>query len=242
VIRAGEDLQTRYGLLTRVSTTIPLRRIQTLTVHEGPLHQLFRRASVRVETAGGGEGGEGEESAGRQREWLAPIVRRSELPGFLSEVLPELDLEAATWQGVAPRAVRRKAKSGLLIAAALSLALAAVLRWWDLAFFALLAGWVYAAARIYIRHLGWAVTDSAILFRSGWLWRRLTVVRFTRIQAVALHESPFDRRAGMARVQVDTAGAALASHRVDIPYLSRETAHELCGLLTAQAAQTEFRL
>jgi putative membrane protein len=242
VIRAGEDLQTRYGLLTRVSATIPLHRIQTLTVHEGPLHQLFRRASVRVETAGGGEGGEGEENAGRQREWLAPILRRSELPGFLREVIPELDPEAAAWQSVSPRAVRRKAKSGFLIAAAISLALAFFLRWWALPLFALLAGWVYAAAWIYVRHLGWAVTDSAILFRSGWLWRRLTVVRFTRVQAVALLESPFDRRAGMARVQVDTAGAALASHRVDIPYLSRETAGELCGLLTTQAAQTEFRL
>jgi putative membrane protein len=245
VIRAGEDLQTRYGLLTRVSATIPLRRIQTLTVHEGPLHRLFGRASVRVETAGGGDGGnggEGEENAGRQREWLAPIVRRSELPGLLREVIPELDPEAAAWQGVSPRAVRRKAKSGLLVAAAVSLALAFFLRWWALPLFALLAAWAYAAAWIYIRHVGWAVTDSAILFRSGWLWRRLTVVRFTRIQAVALHESPFDRRAGMARVQVDTAGAALASHRVDIPYLSRETAGELCGLLTTQAAQTEFRL
>jgi putative membrane protein len=245
VIRAGEDLQTRYGLLTRVSATIPLRRIQTLTVYEGPLHQLFGRASVRVETAGGGDGGnggEGEGNAGRQREWLAPIVRRSELPGFLREVLPELDLEAAAWQGVAPRAVRRKAKSGLLIAAGLSLALAFFLRWWGLPLFALLAGWAYAAAWIYVRHMGWAVTDGAILFRSGWLWRRLTVVRFTRIQAVVLLESPFDRRAGMARVQVDTAGAALVSHRVDIPYLSRETAGELCGLLTTQAAQTEFRL
>lgn len=241
VTRAGEDLRTRYGLLTRVSTTIPLRRIQTLTLQEGPLHQLFRRASVRAETAGGGGEGEGEEKAGRQREWLAPIVRRGDLPGFLREVLPELDLEAAAWQGVAPRAFRREAKGSLLIAAAVSLALAAFLRWWDLALFALLAAWALAAARIYVRHLGWAVTDSAILFRSGWLWRKLTVVRFTRIQAMSFHESPFDRRAGMARVRVDTAGAGGSSHRVDIPYLSRATASDLCGLLASRAARTELQ-
>jgi len=204
-------------------------------------HHLFRRASVRVDTAGGG-GGEGEEKSDRQREWLAPIVRRGELPGFLREVLPELDWASAVWQGVAPRAFRRAAKGPLLIAAAVSLALAPFLRWWSVAVFALLAAWALAAARIYVRHLGWAVTDGAILFRSGWLWRKLTVARFTRIQAVALHESPFDRRAAMARVRVDTAGAGLSSHRVDIPYLSRQTAGELCGLLTRQAARTEFRL
>ncbi|HKI01303.1 MAG TPA: PH domain-containing protein [Thermoanaerobaculia bacterium] len=241
VTLAGEDLRTRYGLLTRVTATIPRRRIQTLTILEGPLHHLFRRASVRVDTAGGGGGGEGEEKSERQREWLAPIVRRGELPGFLREVLPELDLAAAHWQGMAPRAFRRKAKSWLLIAGAVSLVPAVFLRWWDVAFFALLAAWALAAARIYVRHLGWAVTESAILFRSGWLWRKLTVVRFTRIQAVAMHESPFDRRAGMARVRVDTAGAGSSSHRVDIPYLSRQTASELCGLLTRQAARTEFR-
>ena len=65
---------------------------------------------------------------------------------------------------------------------------------------------------------------GAVLFRSGWLWRRTSVVRFGKIQAVALHESPFDRRAAMARVRVDTAGAGEASHGVDIPYLARDTA------------------
>ena len=35
--RIGEDLRTEYGLLTRVSATIPLRRIQTLTIRESLL-------------------------------------------------------------------------------------------------------------------------------------------------------------------------------------------------------------
>ena len=45
----------------------------------------------------------------------------------------------------------------------------------------------------------------------------------------------------MARVRVDTAGAGGSSHRVDIPYLSLETARELCGRLTFEAARTELR-
>jgi hypothetical protein len=42
-------------------------------------------------------------------------------------------------------------------------------------------------------------------------------------------------------VRVDTAGAGTAAHRVDIPYLSRETARALYELVSAQAAQTAFR-
>jgi membrane protein YdbS with pleckstrin-like domain len=56
-----------------------------------------------------------------------------------------------------------------------------------------------------------------------------------------MHESPFDRRAAMARVRVDTAGAGATAHRVDIPYLSREAARELFDLLSLQAARTAFR-
>lgn len=236
---AGEDLRTEFGLLTRVTAAIPLRRIQSLTILEGPLHQLFGRASVRVETAGGG--GDGGEGSKTQREWLAPILRRSELPGFVREVLPGLDLASAAWNAAPPRAFRRELKSSVLFALLVSLPFALLLRWWDLALLAVLLAWAVVAARIYVRHLGWAVIDGAVLLRSGWLWRKISVVRFAKIQAVAIHESPFDRRAAMARVRVDTAGAGTASHRVDIPYLSRETARDLYGLLTAEAARTAFK-
>ena len=49
---AGADLRTEYGLLTRVSATLPLHRIQTLTIRRGLLHRWFDRATVKVETAG----------------------------------------------------------------------------------------------------------------------------------------------------------------------------------------------
>ena len=117
--RAGEDLRIETGLLTRVAATIPLRRIQTLTVREGPLHRLFERVSVRVETAGGGGGEEKGKKAGAaaQREWLAPLLRREALPDLLRELLPDLDpaaLAEPAWQPVHPRAFRRELKGWLL--------------------------------------------------------------------------------------------------------------------------------
>jgi putative membrane protein len=234
---AGEDLRTEYGLLTRVVATIPRRRIQTLTVREGLLHRLLRRVSVRVETAGG----DGGEAARTQREWLAPILRREELPALVARVLPELNLGTVAWRPAPPRAFRRELKRWMVAAVALCLPLAPLLKGWALAVLAVLLAWAVVGARRTVAHLGWAATDAAVLFRSGWLLRQVKVAPFAKIQAVALHESPFDRRAAMARVRVDTAGAGAASHRVDIPYLPRETARDLHALLAAQAAGTTFR-
>ncbi len=74
--QTGDDLGTEFGLVTRVMATIPVRRIQTVTVREGPLHRVFKAASIRVDSAGG-DGGEG---SGTKRESLAPIIRRADLP------------------------------------------------------------------------------------------------------------------------------------------------------------------
>ena len=74
--RTSDDLGTEFGLVTRVMATIPLRRIQTVTVRESPLHRVFKAASIRVDSAGG-DGGEG---SATRRESLAPIIRRADLP------------------------------------------------------------------------------------------------------------------------------------------------------------------
>jgi putative membrane protein len=237
ITRLGDDLRTEYGLLTRVVATIPIRRIQTLTVREGPLHRLFARASVRVDTAGGDH----KEESGTQREWLAPIIGSADLVGFLREVLPEVDLTTVEWRGVAPRAVRRAFFEWLVVALIIALPLALWPSWWDLAAITALIGWAALAARKTVAHLSWATTGNAVLYRSGWIWRQSSIARFAKIQVVTMHESPFDRRTRMRRVRVDTAGAGDASHRVDIPYLPRETALDLYHALASNAGGTTFK-
>ncbi len=94
-------------------------------------------------------------------------------------------------------------------------------------------------ARQYVRNLGWARTDHAVYFRTGWLWKSITIVPVPKIQAVELQESPFDRRWRMATVAVDTAGAG--AHRIDVPYLPREVAERLRMTLATEAAATTYR-
>jgi putative membrane protein len=235
--RIGDDLRAEFGLITRVMATIPIRRVQTVTVRESPLHRFFATASIRVDSAGS----DGAEGGAAKRESLAPIANSADLPRLLAEVLPDVDVAGVAWRPVDPRGFWRALKASLVLTVILTLPFVFMLRWWTFAWFAVLVVWACVHARLYVKHLGWAVSDQAVLFRSGYLWRQITVARFNKIQAVTLSESPFDRRASMAGVRVDTAGAGDASHRVDIPYLARLTADDLYRRLAGEAARTAFR-
>jgi putative membrane protein len=236
--RRGEDLRAEFGLFTRVMTTVPIRRVQTLTIREGPLHRLFASAKVRVDSAGGDTAGE---RLAAKRESLAPLVARGALPSLLREVLPDVDLSAVAWQAVDRRGFRRALTVSLVFYTLLTLPFVLMLKWWTLALLAAFWLWSWLDVTMEIRGLGWALVEGGVLFRSGWIVKEVSVARFSKLQAVTLTESPFDRRHRMASVDVDTAGAGDLDHRMGIPYLARATADALRRQLTQHAAQTSFR-
>lgn len=235
--REGENLRTEYGLFTHVAATIPIGRIQTLTFREGPLHRLVGRMSARVDTAGGQAG----ENAPPDRQWLAPIARRAEMPALVAQIMPALALDALEWRPVHERAFRRMFRESLVVAAIGSALSANLIGWNSLLLFAALVPISMVHARRGARAMGWALTDELVAFRSGWLWRSVTVAPLARVQAVAFRESPFDRRHNMASVRVDTAGAGDLAHRIAIPYLGREIATGLSRQLAHEAAVRRFR-
>ena len=246
--RVGDDLRTEYGLLTRVTTTVPLKRVQSLTVRESPLQRLVTRMSVRVETAGG-HGSHHDKESKQAREWLAPIIRRSAVPALVSEVLPGFDLDSVAWQSLHPRAFRRAIKPALLLAFIIAGPFVFWFGWIGLLVLGITVPALVTLAWSHVYRTHWALRqgsgpaagEDALVFRSGWLWRQTTIVPSTKIQVVGCIESPFDRRAAMAGVRVDTAGSMSPIHRISIPYLARETAAMLYERLAAQTAQTAFR-
>ena len=84
----------------------------------------------------------------------------------------------------------------------------------------------------------WA-TEDALWWRRGWPGRRLVVIPYEKIQAVVVAETPFDRRYGMARLTLDTAGSGVfpAAH---IKYLDGEEARSLGRRLAREARRREF--
>ena len=221
--RDGEILRARYGLVTRYAAAIPRERVQTLTIIETPILRLTRRAAVKVQTAARFQAEQGRVGA----EWVAPVIERPRLPALVAEVLPGIDLDRLPWTPVARDAWRREFRGGVLVSLLLSSAAAWAFGWWAVAVLASGVVWSWFSGRGTTRRYAYAVTGDAVAFRSGWINHRLSIVRMARVQSVKLRESFRDRRWRMATVAVDTAGAAGATHKVEVPYLPRVSADEV---------------
>jgi putative membrane protein len=231
--RVGDELQMEYGLFTRVSATIPLRRVQTVIIRHGPLHRLFGRCAVVVETAAGVL----VETGARPREPIAPILRLEQLQPLLQELQPGLRTDVITWRPVHPRAFGRMLRGSLFWPLALTLfAVPLVGRWAAAVLVVLLLG-ATVLARLRAGYLAWSLLPDSFVVRDGALMRETRVARFNRVQVVALDRNPFDLRTGMAGVRADTAGTRGG---VVVPYLPADTAVALHGDLVARTAATAF--
>jgi putative membrane protein len=230
---ADEDLRLSYGLLTHVKATIPLGRIQTMTIREGPLHRRFGVSSVRAATAGG----MGPQVPGAGSRYVAPILPRGDVAPLVRVLMPEADLDALAWQPAHPRAFRR-----LLVRRSVrALVLTAAVSWfagvWTVPIAAALLAAGFADAKLHARHMAHSLSDGVFAFRSGWFMRQTTITPLRKVQATGLVESPFDRRHGMAALVVDTAGAGGAPHDLHVPYLDRERAHALSAVIASRAIE-----
>ncbi len=239
LVEVSGNLRLTCGLLTRLTATVPRRRIQLVSVVQTPIHRYFDRVSVRIETASGSAEAEQKKIIGQR--WFVPILPTRRVPEILDELVPRVRFEELDWRPLAPGAMRRAVK--LEIVYALSIGLLILLFSRTAGFIAIptllalltLHGWLD------IKRTAWAVFDGGIAHRRGVLTRSTTVTFFDKVQTVSVEESPFDRSKGMATLDVDTAGAGAAGRRIRIKYLERETADRLYRALSGRAADTELR-
>jgi putative membrane protein len=231
--RKEDEFVTECGLLTRHATTIKKARVQFISV-QGPLFmRLFDRRLVMVRTAGSKADSE---HAGTTRKWLTPVIAEARVEGLVRMFLPGFQLAGVAWNALVGRAkLRMIFKSGLIVTLLhtpffwlpeLSLV-------WPITWPLGVVGFGWLAHKRH-QNLRWTLTDEALLIRDGFLHQRLAIVPLHRIQALALRASPMDRRHGMKRLYVDTAGANVL-HHAEIPYLMADVADELVTRLSATA-------
>jgi len=231
--RLAGDLRARYGLLTRIALTLRTRRIQAVHQTESLLHRWFHRVSLNADLAGDGGGGDEQRDDSRMKtRWLAPVCATEVAPALIAAALPDIDLSVEpNWQPLAQGARGRIFRSRLLLAL---LILTGPAAWYlhEAAIIVVLScvplAWLHA--HLYTRHTRWALARDAVLFRSGWLTRRLTIVPRDRVQTLSIDASPFDRRSRMANIYVDTAGASSAAG-IRIRYLGTDVAEQLAAAL-----------
>lgn len=251
LVRRGDDLVARYGLLNRFQVTVPRRRIQRLRVEESALHRLFRRLGVRLDTAGGQSGaqpdspfGNDGEGPARGTQWLAPVTRGERLRSLIAAAFPKAALEPLAepvgtggWRPFPRRAVYRLFRKSSLVVLLPTLGLYSLTPWSLL--LPLLLPLLFLVCRKVIASRFWRTTDDALWWRSGWPGRQLTVLPFDKIQLVEIIQSPFDRRARMARLSIDTAGSGVRRGAY-ITYLEDGDATALAERLAKESGRREF--
>lgn len=72
----------------------------------------------------------------------------------------------------------------------------------------LAAGWFAALALLDAKRRGWAVREHDLIYRSGVIWQRTTILPFARIQHVETTSGPLERAFGLLRMKCFTAGGA----------------------------------
>jgi putative membrane protein len=223
----GRQLRIERGLLTRIRTHVPRRRIQAWRLFETPLHRWFGRQSLRVDTAGGAV--QDHQSA---RD-LVPLAAPEQMRQLIRHVLAHDAWPPATWFPLHPHAWRR-----LIVGPSLLLAALVAGGTWQFGWTSLLAlvlwPFVVLRARVWARHAGYAQGDGLIAVRTGWLNRSWEFTELRKLQTLRITASPFDRRHGMATVWLDTAGASTRDGVLRIPYLPALEAHRMYEDLARQ--------
>jgi len=232
VLRVGDDLVLRRGLLGTRESTVPLRRVQVVRVTANPVRRLLGVASVRIHSAGGSSGG-GEGGAGAGRRAVIPLVARSEVEALLSDLLT--DFASLPALRPHPPAARRRAlwrrlrgHAGWFVPATVGWAvLASTSSAVELPFpgavASLLArdgsGWavpmavglLLVAAQVALAHaeylaLAHGADGRVIVAQHGPLTRTLSVAPLERLQGVTRLRSLFQERRHLATVRAHVAG------------------------------------
>jgi putative membrane protein len=236
--RRGEDLYRSYGLFTKRASSLPRRRIQVLEVEEKLLRRLFGLATLRADTSGGRREDDDDNSG---RDVLIPVLRRGEVDQLLPIFFEDFSSDQAEWRRVSRLAIRRGTIKGGIICLSIAAVLFAFQR-------ELVALWpviclplVYAINVVRYRNLAYALGSRYLCTRRGWLGRSTHIIPINKIQAVEISQTPFDRRLGLATLNVDTAGQAYTGGGPQISNLPLTEARAVAATLAHQAAATTYK-
>src|SRR5918998_2091731 len=196
----GKYLHIRRGLLERHESTVPLARIQAVRVVEGVLRQPFGLAALRVESAGfGAERG--------VSTTLFPLLPRREVGKFLRLAVPGFAASLDDLEPLSVRARRRYVFRSVLPVLVLAAPYAVLFFPWGLAGLLLvLPAALYGLLQY--RAAGQGLDDDRLVLRFRRLARTTVVAPRGRLQSRGYSVSPFQRRLGLATLEVEVASGS----------------------------------
>lgn len=204
--QSDDDLRYERGLLRRYSGSIPLTKVQTITIEDNPLKRAFGYATLTVETAGYGPGRGG----GQESQAAVPIALRDRVAS-LAEDIEGVEATDIRFERPPKRVRYRYAiRYGIVVAVLVAIGFAAntltttPLPWYGLAVLAVL---IPPAAHYKWKHRGYWEAPNHIVTRNGFWVRSVKIVPYYRIQTVIEFQTILQRRWDIATVLIDTASS-----------------------------------
>lgn len=224
----GDDLLVRRGLTTTRSATVPMRRVQRVTVRRRWLQQALGYASVTVHSAGGAGGGDSSQQL--DRSLTVPLLPEAEVDALVHRLLrvdtsPELRPHP-------PQARRRAVVRGLLGTLALTVPLTVLAVVLDLP-----ALWAGAVVVLVLGGVGGFLAydklasgadEHVVAGRTGLFGTTTELSPLHKTQGTNVRSSFFQRRLGLASLHVHVAGPAGG---ITLQDLGGQTAHRLAPTL-----------
>jgi len=230
----NDRVHIEAGVLGRRQTESPLERIQTLQVRRPPLRRLFGLETVAIVTGDIAVSSEHAVTAGT----VAPLEPIGDWRRLAEALIGRVAIGEPQLERSSPLMIRRTLLRGAAVTLLPAAAAGVLTQLWWVGLLILATGvaimWVYARARW--RVLGWAHDERHLMVRRGVLARRLSVVPVQKVQDVTVRQTFFQRRLGIATVEVDTAGVTLAGSIKAID-LELASAHRLALNLSETAAR-----
>lgn len=234
ISKVDKNLHAEMGLLTKITANIPIKRIQLIKVKHSPLHRYFKKISVKMETAGGVT-----EQSGITMKWIAPLVSKFKGQQLIAAIQPEVSWQDIQWLNLEARAWKRVFKRMMLLVLIPMLPLLYFYHW--MGFVPLLfTPLVFWYAKAYINKAGYAVNDQIVAYRHGVFFHTLSIVKIAKIQNISYLQTPFDRRNGMARMTVDTAGSNPITQDINLHYINQTKIELLMNQLSTNVSQSRF--
>ena len=173
-----DGVRVGFGLLSTTNETLPPGRIHSVKVSQPLLWRPSGWWQIAVNRASrSSQNG----AAGQQQTTILPVGNLDEVRAVLRLLLPEVTADENV-PVIELGLVGRGTEGGFTV----SPPRARALRWFSR-----------------VRN-GFAFTDTAVLLRTGAIWRSLTIVPLSRAQSVSVHQGPLLRALRLASVHVHT--------------------------------------
>lgn len=191
----GEHLIVSHGVLERKKTSIPIKRIQGITIQENFIRSIFGYSTVYIINAGGTsvEGVDG-------RIVLLPFIKKERISRIIKKVLPDYELDVL-FTPVPERAKLYyclRSVFSFKIFALIALALYFFYPWGLLSLLLIPAAVVLAIAQY--KFAGWNLSGKQLALRSRFLTKRTVYMFHHRIQTLEVSRSWWQRRRNLASV------------------------------------------